>query len=121
MRTVCLCMMVKNESRVIRRALDSVIHHIDAWFICDTGSDDGTPEIARRHLAAIPGQLHRTAFIDFGASRTETITRARDFCLERGIDYLLLLDADEMVEIKDPEWKSRLDDRPHMLLYDDPL
>ncbi|MGH7571494.1 MAG: hypothetical protein ACREMK_06590 [Gemmatimonadota bacterium] len=114
-------MMVKNESRVIRRALDSVAPHVDAWFVCDTGSDDETPDIVERHMAALPGRLHRTTFLDFGRSRTETVVRARAFCLERGLDYLLLLDADEVIEILDRRWKKRLRGCPYLLLYDDPL
>ncbi len=114
-------MMVRNESRVIRRALDSAAPHVDAWFVCDTGSEDGTPEIIERHMAALPGRLHRTTFLDFGRSRTETVVKARTFCLENGVDYLLLLDADEVIEIRDGRWKKRLRGSPYLLLYDDPL
>ena len=114
-------MMVRNESRVIRRALDSVMRHIDGWCITDTGSDDGTPRIITEHLAGIPGRLHHTTFVDFGTSRSETIAHARAFAHDLGFDYLLLLDADEYVEVKDPEWKSRLDGAPYQLLYDDPF
>ncbi|MGH7563986.1 MAG: hypothetical protein ACREK5_06150 [Gemmatimonadota bacterium] len=106
---------------MIRRALDSAAPHVDAWFVCDTGSEDETPEIVERHMAALPGRLHRTNFLDFGRSRTETVVKARAFCLEHGLDYLLLLDADEVIEILDRRWKKRLRGCPYLLLYDDPL
>jgi glycosyltransferase involved in cell wall biosynthesis len=42
MKTICLNMIVKGESRVIQRALASVKHLIDYWVIVDTGSTDGS-------------------------------------------------------------------------------
>ena len=43
--TLCLNMIVKNESRVIRRMLESVYTILDSYCICDTGSTDDTVEI----------------------------------------------------------------------------
>ena len=43
--TICLNMIVKNESRVIGRLLESVVPLIDSYCICDTGSTDNTKEI----------------------------------------------------------------------------
>jgi len=43
--TVCLNMIVKNESEVITRCLKSVLPLIDYWVISDTGSTDGTQKI----------------------------------------------------------------------------
>jgi len=51
-------MIVKNESRVITRCLDSVLPVIDYWVIVDTGSKDGTQEIIKKHLKNIPGKLY---------------------------------------------------------------
>ncbi|MGW8788902.1 glycosyltransferase, partial [Heyndrickxia sporothermodurans] len=45
-KTICLSMIVKNEASVIRRCLDSVRPLIDTWVIIDTGSTDGTQDIA---------------------------------------------------------------------------
>ena len=44
-KTVCLNMIVRNESSVIQRCLDSVKGFIDYWVIVDTGSIDGTQKI----------------------------------------------------------------------------
>ena len=38
-------MIVKNESKIIERCLDSAKSIIDFVSICDTGSSDGTPEL----------------------------------------------------------------------------
>ena len=41
--TICLNMIVKNESAIIERLFDSVLHILDTYCICDTGSTDNTP------------------------------------------------------------------------------
>lgn len=52
--TLCLCMIVKNESRIMTRMLDTVIDHIDSYCICDTGSTDDTMEIIEMYFGAHP-------------------------------------------------------------------
>ena len=91
-QTVCLAMIVKNESAVIERCLNSARHLFDYWVICDTGSDDGTPEIITQTLSGIPGELHKRPWRNFGSNRTELMHLARGKA-----DYLLLLDADMIV------------------------
>ncbi|MCB5165067.1 glycosyltransferase family 2 protein [Streptomyces bambusae] len=87
--TVCLCMIVKNESAVIERCLASARDHIDTWVISDTGSTDATRHLIRTALDGIPGELHEDPWVDFGHNRSLNIARARGKA-----DYLLLLDAD---------------------------
>lgn len=94
--TVCLCMIVKNEAKVIRRCIDSVLPFITTWSICDTGSTDGTQEIVREHLRHLPGELHERPWVDQQHNRNESIELARPRA-----DYLLLLDADETIETDD--------------------
>jgi glycosyltransferase involved in cell wall biosynthesis len=43
--SLCLNMIVKNESKIITRLFDSVLSIIDCYCICDTGSTDNTVEI----------------------------------------------------------------------------
>ncbi|MFD0267081.1 glycosyltransferase [Streptomyces sp. NPDC127106] len=87
--TICLCMIVKNESAVIERCLDSVRDLIDTWVISDTGSTDGTQQLIHNALRGIPGELHEEPWKDFGHNRSLNIAHARGKA-----DYLLLLDAD---------------------------
>ena len=42
MITVSLCMIVKNEERILRRCLDSIVDLVDEVVIVDTGSEDST-------------------------------------------------------------------------------
>ncbi|MGB8339867.1 MAG: glycosyltransferase [Burkholderiales bacterium] len=83
-------MIVKNESMVIRRCLDSVRNIIDHWVIVDTGSTDGTQDIVRAALAGIPGELYERPWHNFGHNRNEALDLARTKA-----DYLLFIDADE--------------------------
>nr|WP_308403007.1 glycosyltransferase [Streptomyces sp. BV286] len=87
--SICLCMIVKNEAKVIERCLASVRDLIDSWVISDTGSTDGTQDLIRTALDGIPGDLHEDPWVDFGHNRSRNISRAR-----ARADYLLLLDAD---------------------------
>ena len=58
--TICLSMIVRDESHIVREALDSAARHIDYWVIVDTGSTDDTREVVRACMAAkgVPGELH---------------------------------------------------------------
>ena len=45
--TLCLNMIVKDESHIIEQTLENICQHfkLDYWVISDTGSSDRTPEI----------------------------------------------------------------------------
>ncbi len=89
-KKVCLNMIVKNESKVIKRSLGSVKPIIDYWVIVDTGSTDGTQKIIREFMKDIPGELHERPWVDFAHNRNEALDLARD----KG-DYVFFIDADE--------------------------
>src|ERR1700730_6382681 len=88
--TICLVMIVKNESGVIERCLNSARPHIDSWIIVDTGSDDDTCERVERTLIEVPGRLEHRPFVNFGHNRTELM----ELAYRQRSDWLLLLDAD---------------------------
>ena len=46
MVTISLCMIVKNEEKILRRCLDSIKGLMDEIIIVDTGSTDNTRKIA---------------------------------------------------------------------------
>lgn len=92
-KTICLNMIVKNESRVIERCLSSVKDRIDHWVIVDTGSQDGTQEVIRNFLKEIPGELHERPWVNFGHNRNEALQLAKGKS-----DYILFIDADEVLE-----------------------
>ncbi len=94
--TLCLNMIVKNESKIIRRLLDSVMPIIDTYCICDTGSTDNTVEIIESYFEekGVAGKIVREPFKNFEYNRT--------FALQSAVgmsDYVLLLDADMILRI----------------------
>ncbi|GEB60770.1 tetratricopeptide repeat-containing glycosyltransferase [Streptomyces gardneri] len=95
--SICLCMIVKNEAKVIERCLDSVRGLVDTWVISDTGSTDGTQDLIRTALDGIPGELREEPWVNFGHNRSRNIAHARGRA-----DYLLLLDADHVLRQDGP-------------------
>jgi glycosyltransferase involved in cell wall biosynthesis len=92
-------MIVKNESKIITRLLDSVKNIIDSYVICDTGSTDNTIELIEHFFknTKITGKIITEPFKDFGYNRTVAIKACEG---EKNADYILLLDADMKFEIK---------------------
>lgn len=95
---ICLNMIVKNEGKIIERLLSSVLPLIDTYCICDTGSTDNTVEIIETFFREknITGKIVYEPFRDFGYNRTYAMLQCRDL---PNSDYLLLLDADMILEI----------------------
>jgi glycosyltransferase involved in cell wall biosynthesis len=95
--SLCLNMIVKNESRIITRLLESVLPIIDTYVICDTGSTDGTPDIIRKFFDSkgIPGEVIHEPFKNFGYNRTFALRAARGRAT-----YALLLDADMIFKVE---------------------
>lgn len=91
-----LNMIVKNESKIIVRLLDSVLPIIDSYCICDTGSTDNTIQIIQDYFGArqIPGKIVQEPFRDFGYNRTFAL----DQCITMPAEYILLLDADMVLQ-----------------------
>lgn len=105
MPTICLNMIVKNESNIITRLFDSVLPIIDTYCICDTGSTDNTPQIITDYFndKGIEGKVVYKEFVNFGENRTFAAQCAYDMA-----DYLLLLDADMTIKISPSFDKDKL-------------
>ena len=104
--TICLNMIVKNESKIIKRLLESVLPIIDSYCICDTGSTDNTIEIIQDFLYKnnINGVIVQEPFKDFSHNRNFALKS----CLGMS-DYILFLDADMILKIKDFDKKTLWD------------
>lgn len=106
---ICLGMIVRNESRVLPRLVASLDGVIDQWLIVDTGSDDGTPEVARELLGHLPGQVVSRPWVNFGHNRTELVEMCR---VVDEATHLLLVDADQVVETT-PDFRQVLGRSPN--------
>jgi tetratricopeptide (TPR) repeat protein len=95
--TLCLNMIVKNESNIITRLFDSIYTVIDCYCICDTGSTDNTVSLITDYFKNknIPGKVIVEPFKNFCHNRNFALKS----CLGMS-DYVLLLDADMIFEIK---------------------
>lgn len=97
--TICLNMIVKNESHIIEKTLTNLCEYVqfDAYYISDTGSTDNTIDIIRRFFESrqIPGEISQVEWRDFGFNRT----LALDIAFNK-TDYLMIFDADDVVHGK---------------------
>lgn len=94
--TIDLCMIVKDESHVIERCMQSALPLVDSFTIVDTGSTDTTKEIILQFFEKnkIKGRLIEEEWSDFAVNRTSALSYSR----ESGADYALMLDADEYLK-----------------------
>ena len=97
MKTIGLCVIVKNESKVILQCLESVRPIVDYVLVEDTGSTDGTQTIIREWLdrVRLPGEVYDEPWRDFAYNRSHALARLRE---NRRVDYALIIDADDTLE-----------------------
>ena len=100
MKTIGLCMIVKNELHVILRCLRSVRPLADYVLVTDTGSTDGTQAIVRKYLVeeALPGVVIDEPWLDFAHNRSVALAKLRE---KAEIDCALVMDADDIVIFAD--------------------
>lgn len=105
MRTISLCMIVKNEEKNISNCLDSVKDLVDEIIIVDTGSTDKTKEIVSKYT----NKIYDFEWVDdFSKARNYSFSKATK-------DYIFWLDADDILleedRIKFKKMKKEMDDR----------
>lgn len=119
--SICLTMIVKNEEKIIERCLNSVKNVVDCISICDTGSSDNTIQIIEQYMKKnnIPGKVHRHEWKNFGHNRTLSVQTAQKTLEELGFSlnntFLLLLDADMLLEVGFEFDKNALQDDSYLV------
>ena len=82
---ISLCMIAKNEEKVVGRAIDSCKGVVDEIILVDTGSEDRTVEIAKAKGAKVYFFAWKN---DFAAAKNYALSKAKG-------DWIVFLDADE--------------------------
>jgi len=86
--TISVCMIVKNEEKNLAACLDCLKNIADEIVIVDTGSTDGTKEIAKQYT----DKLYDFVWVDdFSAARNFAFSKAT-------MDYIYSADADERLD-----------------------
>ncbi|MFN8672966.1 MAG: glycosyltransferase family 2 protein [Candidatus Sericytochromatia bacterium] len=86
--TISLCMLVKNNEKNVKRALDSLQGIIDELIIVDLGSTDKTIEIVKPYGSKIFQYEWNGSYAD-----------ARNFALEQATcDWIFIMNPDEILE-----------------------
>src|SRR5438128_5043091 len=95
--SISLCLMVRNEEEKLAACLQSAAGLVDETIVVDTGSTDGTRELASK----LGARLFEFPWCDdFAAARNECIRHARG-------DFIFWMDADESIDSSNRE-KLRL-------------
>lgn len=92
--SICLAMIVKNEAESIAETIASARPIVDRILILDTGSTDGTPEIARAAFGEVVGTVVHGEFVDFSTTRNQAIELAE----QSGATFVLMLSGNETLQ-----------------------
>ncbi|MBP1990790.1 glycosyltransferase family 2 protein [Paenibacillus eucommiae] len=97
--SLSLCMIVKDEELFLENCLKQAQHAVDEIIIVDTGSTDRTKKIGLQYNARV-----------FDFEWTGSFAEARNYGIGKASGaWILWLDADEVLEIEDPElWRTAL-------------
>ncbi|MBX2819995.1 MAG: glycosyltransferase family 2 protein [Rhodothermaceae bacterium] len=93
--TLSLCMIVKNEEENLEKCLSLARPHVDEIVVVDTGSTDGTVDIAKRYA---------DVFEEIEWPGSFSVARNHSLELASG-DYILILDGDEYIDSQEA-WKK---------------
>jgi len=89
MNKISLCMIVKNEEKVLARCLNSIKELVDEIIVVDTGSNDATKEIASKFT----NKIYDFKWCDdFSLARNYAFSHAK-------YEYVMWLDADDIVPV----------------------
>ena len=99
-------MIVKNEEKIIKRCLESVIPFIDFFVIMDTGSNDNTMGLIKKTFSTsnshrgvgggkIRGILYKGEFKNFSHARNMSLAVAYE---KSNCDFILFMDADHLLQ-----------------------
>lgn len=95
---VSLNLIMKDESKVLKRMLESVAPIVDYYVVIDTGSTDDSKKIVKDFFdeKGIKGEIHDHPFVNFQDARNFALKKVKGKA-----DYGFWIDCDEQLIIKD--------------------
>jgi glycosyltransferase involved in cell wall biosynthesis len=119
MKKLILTQIMKNESHVAKRMLDSIKSIVDGICVIDTGSTDDSIEVVRKWGSdnGIETYVFERPFDNFENSRNYSFQKARELFLKDDVNtyYNFWLDFDEQMIISPNFNKNSLDKDLYML------
>ena len=127
-KKIVALLMIKNESRIIKRCIEHLKPVMDAFYFYDTGSTDNTIECIGdvfKEDGSIPYSIGGSAFVNFGASRTASFQGCVEWArgtLGWDLDntYALAVDADMNLVVGSAFTKDRLTATGYSLIQKNP-
>jgi glycosyltransferase involved in cell wall biosynthesis len=106
MNTLGVCVMFKNEAPIIERCLESIVHIADFIILTDTGSTDDSIAKAEAFLTKHNKKfkIYNEKFKSFSYNRNRLLELSK----RESVDYVLMIDADEILMVEDPDFKNHL-------------
>ena len=109
--TIGLSLIMKDEAKVITRALKSLLPIIDTYTVVDTGSTDDSKKIVKDFFDShnIYGNIYDHPFVNFEDARNFALEKAKDkadFSFTLDADNILVIDSGFNVEILKQELSS---------------
>ena len=117
-----LFMIVKNESKIIQRCLESVKDIVNTIVISDTGSTDDTVKLIHNFLKthSIKGTVYTDEWKNFGYNRSKSYKNAQEWLRKNNYDlkkqYLLTIDADMIFKVEKTFDKNMLSRKDSWLI-----
>lgn len=106
-RALSVAMIARNEAQHLPECLACLERWVDEICVVDTGSEDGTPELARLAGCRV---AHRAWDDDFAAARNASL----DLCSG---DWILVIDPDERIDADDAPRLRALTEGPGRRCY----
>lgn len=128
-KKVILLTMIKNESKIIKRLIESTLPLVDAICVCDTGSTDTTVEVLTDYFKSftIPTKIYNGPehlWKNFGHNRSQSFLAVVDFCKQLGWDadhtYALAMDADMTLVVQSAFQKNSLTSNGYRIMQKSP-
>jgi len=93
MKTISICIIIKNEEKALSGFLKNIVDFADEIIITDTGSSDNSPNIVKKFINE---GYKNIKFYKYETSDGFHYGKAKNFSIKKATkDFIIILDADE--------------------------